>query len=283
MIGVFGGKKMQINVGCWRIEGLKRTLDDYQYEEIPDDAVFSIRSRDLLLEDAVSKGGRTPFRFWGLSSYDQGVVDLEIFLNEEDFPDWKAVWGNTFSFTGRREDRRIPLTFSHPSGEIHAQVGLSDSDHGLFVTVKNVKNNRRQVATLPLEAVEYEDRLTSIVLKDLSRCGWEPDQSEVDRIVSEVDRWNSTEWVELRGTYTELDYTYGDDDTRKYIRTERSGVWYQDPTGYFRGRETHPDSPWGVYGRCPRTRDAAREIQETFPVQIWLDKWLPDLLPQWDL
>lgn len=165
---------MKIDVGCWHLDDLDDRLDEYEYEEIPADATFSIRSRDLLLEGVVSKGGRTPFRFWGLPTYDQGVVEVEIYLNEEDYPDWISSWGDKFSFTGRRCDESIPVIFSYLDlGQFMMQVGLRDSVEGLCATAKINQNFSRiklsqKVATLPLEAVAYEDKLTRILLKDLS-------------------------------------------------------------------------------------------------------------------
>lgn len=257
---------MKIDVGCWHLDDLDDRLDEYEYEEIPADATFNIRSKDLLLEGVVSKGGRTPFRFWGLPTYDQGVVEVEIYLNTEDYSDWSSMWGDRFSFTGRRCDTSIPIAFSHPQvGELIMQVGLSDTDSGLIATAK-LNRVSKIVATLPLKAIKYVDRLLSIEMRGLDHCGWEPDPSEVERLTAEVERWNSTQWVALPGTYM-----------------ERQSAWWQDPTGYFQGKDRHTSSPWGVYFNRPQVRDVERELRDGFPKAVWLAKWLPELLPQWNL
>lgn len=163
----------RINIDYWHIDDLEGRLDEDEYEEIPADATFNIRSKDLLLEGIVSKGGPTPFRFWCLPTYDQGVLEIEIYLNEEDYPDWSSVWGDKFSFTGRRCDESIPIIFSYSDlGQFMMQVGLRDSVEGLCATAKINQNFSRiklsqKMATLPLEAVAYEDKLTRILLKGL--------------------------------------------------------------------------------------------------------------------
>lgn len=251
------------------IEG-ENQIDEEDFNDIPATEVFALRSKNIVLPGVVSKGGSTPFRMGSLPTYDQGVIEIEVYPNEEDFPDWQQTFPQYRLFNRAGDDSiLVPL-----KDGCYARVSLQEPSPGeITVLVKKEWTNNKRLY-LPPEAVEYTETLTTLCLRGLSRCGWEPDPSDVARIKEDVARWNETQWVSLYGSYVETDLDYGDDDSRKYTSTRREGVWYQDPTGYFRGRDRHPASQWGVYTKRPRERDAEKEIYDLFPVQIWVDRWL---------
>lgn len=184
------------------------------------------------------------------------------------------------------------ISFDHPQfGQVAVFPCLGEDEDGTLIcnvgiSVQIPTNSKptelRLLATLPASALLYEEHLSWAAFRGFPHYGWEPDPADVQRIREECDRWNATEWVPLSGRYSESEIDFGDDDRRRESSTTYDHTWWQDPTGYFKGDSRHKKSQWRVFFSQPGKRDAEQEIKALFPLDIWLEHWLPELLPQWE-
>lgn len=256
----------------------------YDWDPIPGDAKFDLIDGDIRIPGVVSKESDTPFRMSILETGEY-LSEVEVTINITDYTEseWVVKFGEDYSLVGKFDvmGTQIPVNIPHPKlGNLDAVVSLEEDESGyLRVVVVSVEGMR---AYLPIESVVYEEGLTKYGLVKLSRGDWKPDPSEVVRVQEECQAWNHVEWVVLHGSYSEVYLHDGDDDTRKDFSTKHTGVWYQDPTGRFRGKDSHSESPWGVFfHNRPGHRDPEKEIDSLFPISNWIERWQSTILSQW--
>lgn len=264
-------------------DGRPRINEEYDWEPIPGEYRLDLVDGSSRIPSVVSKSSKTPFKMVAVDTWDQCVVEVVIEPNLSDYSEeeWLEKFGNEYALEGREIYCDIRVPFTHPDlGFTQIRFEMEDLD-GLTVEAVICVKEKILVAQLPLEALDIDSHLTSVAITGLSRNGWEPNPHEINRIMAECSRWNSTQWVPLTGTYVQQDFEYGDDDRRITAHESHCHTWWQDPTGYFQGPCKHRKSQWGVYADRPQLRNPEREIQEIFLVKHWLDKWLPSLMHQW--
>lgn len=257
------------------------------WDPIPEHLVFDLVCYPSIWDTAgtikvpavVSKAGRTPFRMSAEGTWDQGCVEAIVFPNLADYTEeeWEELFGDQYKLVNRPyHGTDIKIEFTHPQwGMTTGFVSLDDNQGSLRCKVSIPYPPCRctpAIGYVPLDAVNARNGLTAYALEGLNRYGWEPDPAEVERVKSEVTRWNTTEWIPIEDVLTSIDVsTLNDSDSRKTSASIVTRVRYKDPTGFFQGLQE-------VAGK----RSFSDEVENLYPRSLWMDRWLDSLLPQWE-
>lgn len=274
-------------------------LDQWDWDALPDDQLFDLINPHV--PGVISKGADTPFRVYADDTFDQDVVEVEIAFNfgykEDGFSsgltpeEWLERWGDRFEIIPALGTNYLEVIIPETNRVNRLRLTLGRDAVFVSGSHKDAGNIERKLCTgsLPLESVQIKRSLLDLKLVGLNRGDWQPEavpEATQERLRQECDRWNATEWQALKGTYADYHCdTLNDRDERVTTSERFEHIWWADPTGFFRGKSTHRGCAWKVFFDQPKRRDAAVEIAALtpYPVQHWIDRYLPLLVEQWQL
>ena len=271
-------------------------MDEDDWESIPGDQLFDLANPHV--PSVVSKGADTPFRLYANCTFDPGVVEVDVWFNldrkEDGFgstpEEWLERWGDRFEIIPDLDTHYMEVRI--PETNRVNLLRLTLGRKAIFVSSihKDAGNGEQKLCSgfLPLGSVQIERSPLRLRLAELDRGDWQPAgiaEATKDCLRQECDRWNATKWQPLKGTYMDDELSFNDSDERVVTRQRVEHLWWSDPTGYFEGKATYRNHPWKVFFERPKRRDAAVEIAALtpFPVQHWIDRYLPLLVEQWQV
>ena len=271
-------------------------MDEDGWESIPGDQLFDLANPHV--PGVVSKGADTPFRLYANCTFDPGVVEVDVWFNldrkEDGFgstpEEWLERWGDRFEIIPALDTHYVEVIIPETNRVNFLRLTLGRDAIFVEGIHKDAGNGERKLCggSLPLDSVQIERSPLKWQIAGLDRGDWQPSaisEATKDSLRQECDRWNATKWQPLKGTYMDDELSFNDSDERVVTRQRVEHLWWSDPTGYFEGKATYRNHPWKVFFERPKRRDAAVEIAALtpFPVQHWVDRYLPLLVEQWQV